>query len=137
MKTALKILLIAITVLVINSCLDSYDSDDCDYTNCNTVYPSQGTMTVKVSLTESGVPVDIYEGYYDNGILLERDTIYSYERDYLLAPEMYYTVIAHYESTEDTIHVIDGGRIPINSKRECDSNCYSVKDLTVNVKLKY
>ena len=128
--------MIAISVLL-SSCFDTYDTDECDYTNCNTTYPNEGTMTVKVSESEDGVPIEIYEGFYDTGILLDRDTIYSYEKDYLLAPQMYYTVVAEYESNGNIIHVVDGGRIIVQSKKVCDSTCYTVRDLTVNVKKKY
>lgn len=128
--------MIAISVLL-SSCFDTYDPDECDYTNCNTIYPNEGTMTVKVTKYRDGVPIEIYEGFYDTGILLKRDTIYSYEKDYLLKPQMYYTVVAKYESNGNIIHVIDGGRIIVQSKKECDSTCYTVRDLTVNVKKKY
>ncbi|PLW92569.1 MAG: hypothetical protein C0592_10150 [Marinilabiliales bacterium] len=126
-------------VTVISSCFDSYDTDECDYTDCNTTYPSEGTMRVKVTENPngSGVPIAIYEGFFDNGILLERDTIYREEKSYYLSPEMYYSVVAEYESNGEIIHVVDGGRILVQANKMCDSVCYSVKNLTVNVKLKY
>lgn len=133
------IIFLSITAIVLigTSCFDSYDTDECDYTNCNTIYPSQGTMTVRVSETDDGVPIEIYEGFFDTGILFARDTIRSYEKDYFLAPEMYYTVVAQYKGNDGTINVIDGGRIHVKSTKMCDSNCYSVQDLTINAKLKY
>jgi len=137
MKTKFRYLIIIVISVLLSSCFDTYDTDECDYTNCNTTYPNEGTMTVKVSESEDGVPIEIYEGFYDTGILLDRDTIYSYEKDYLLAPQMYYTVVAEYESNGNIIHVVDGGRIIVQSKKVCDSTCYTVRDLTVNVKKKY
>ena len=120
-----------------NSCFDDYENDDCDYSDCLTTYPSDGFLTVKVSEINGGVPIEIYNGHFDTGVLFMRDTLHTYEKKYNLATEQYYTVVAKYVSNGDTIRAIDGGRIKVNSNKICDSVCYSVTDLTVNVKLKY
>lgn len=140
MKNILIIFCVITITALFSGCLDSYETDECDYSDCNTLYPSEGVMTVKVSDNPDGggVPIAIYEGFFDNGILIYRDTIQNrYEEDYYLTPEMYYTVVAEYTRYGKTIHVVDGGRILVQSNKICDSVCYSVRDLTVNVKLKY
>lgn len=137
MKTIL-ITMSAIAIFMFSSCIESNDSETCDYSNCNTIYPSEGVMKVKVSeeYIQEGVPISIYDGYFDNGTLLKRDTLYTSEKKYYLSPEMYYSVAAEYHRNGETVYAIDGGRISIRSNKICDSVCYSVQDLTINVKLK-
>lgn len=133
------IILISLILIIFQSCLDSYETEDCDYENCNTEYPDEGTMTVRVSLDNNNmeIPIEIYEGYYDNGILMKKDTIYSSSKNYFMDSEMYFTVKAEYNTPSGKISVIDGGRIRVKSRKECDSTCYSINNLDINVKRKY
>lgn len=140
MKTTLKLFSAFILVFVLfSSCNDISDDENCAYEDCTTFYPTHGTLTVKVNFDANNntIPIRIYSGYYDTGELIREDTLYAEKKDFVLPSGVYYTVAAKYKTSGSDIVVIDGEKIDVNSRKECDSTCYSVTDATVNVKLQY
>jgi hypothetical protein len=140
MKTnTILILVLMPMAFLLFSCVDNTNDEDCAYDDCTTLYPTHGTMTVKVNFdaNNSEIPIQIFSGYYDTGELIRDDTLYAEKKDFVLPSGIYYTVAAKYKTTGSDIIVIDGEKIDVNSRKECDSTCYSVTDATVNVKLQY
>lgn len=136
MKHFLRCILIAIAVLAV-SCTDSND-EDCYYEDCTTMYPTEGTLSVKVNFDalNPSVPIRIYAGYYGVGELITEDTLYGEKKDYLLPTGVFYSVAANYKTEQGSMLVIGGDKIDVKSRKECDSTCYTVKDAYVKVKLK-
>ncbi len=133
------LLCIPLWVFVLSACVDTNDSEDCYYDDCQTTYPYTGTLRVKISLNgaSTSVPIKIYAGYYGEGELIEEDTMYSETKHYELPSGVYYSVAATYKTSQGDITVVDGDKIDVESRRECDSTCYSVHDAKVNLKLQY
>jgi len=121
------------------SCLDTDSDEECYYEDCFSTYPTTGTLTVKVTLNSlnSSVPIKIYSGHYDDGELIREDTLYFDRQNYVLDPGVYYSVAATYQTENGEIVVVDGDKIDVESRKECDSTCYSVTDAKVNCKLNY
>ncbi|PKP03564.1 MAG: hypothetical protein CVU11_07925 [Bacteroidetes bacterium HGW-Bacteroidetes-6] len=138
MKT-ITIITVFLLSMSLWSCTDNSDDESCVYDDCVTLYPTHGTLTVKVNFDthNSKVPIQIYSGYYDTGELIREDTLMGEKKDYVLPSGVYYTVAAKYKTDGMDIVVIDGDKIDVNSRKECDSTCYSVTDASINVKLQY
>ncbi|MPM40822.1 hypothetical protein SDC9_87470 [bioreactor metagenome] len=137
MKELLYILVFGVS-LFLTSCNDS-DYDDCDYQDCMSVYPTTGSLTIKVNfdMLNTSVPIRIYAGHYDDGELIREDTMYDEKKDYVFTPGIYYSVAAKYKTESGEITVVDGDKIEIITHTDCDSTCYTVEDAKVNCKLHY
>lgn len=125
---------------ILNSCLDTDNEENCYYDECDTEYPTHGSLTVKANLNaeNSSLPIRIYSGHYGEGELLREDTLYDDRKVYSLPSGVYYSVAAKYKTSDGgEVVVIDGDKIDVRSRKECDSTCYTVVDATVNVKLQY
>ena len=133
----LKYFALLFVVLLPLSCADDYD--DCNTQDCVSVYPTTGSLTVKVTLNSlnSSVPVRIFAGHYDAGELIREDTLYSDRQNYVFEPGIYYSVAATYQTENGEIVVVDGDKIDVITHTECDTTCYTVDDAVVNCKLHY
>ncbi|HBG71196.1 MAG: hypothetical protein A2W93_12360 [Bacteroidetes bacterium GWF2_43_63] len=133
-----KYLALLLVALFPASCVDD-NYDDCETQDCVSVYPTTGTLTVKVTPNSlnSSVPIQIFAGHYDDGELIREDTLYSDRQNYVFAPGIYYSVAAKYQTESGEIIVVDGDKIEVVTNTDCDSVCYSVNDATVNCKLHY
>ena len=113
------------------------DEDGPAPANCLREPPVYGTL--KVSVTIDGrypsVPVLIYEDNWEQGHEVLCDTLVAEREAYLLRADRYYSVLALYIQNGDTLGVLDGDKIEIESTEYTDATCYDVEDGDVDVRL--
>ena len=115
--------------------------DDCATDNCGP-RPEEGRLRIKVNYNNqnSFVPITVYQGQYEGNNVFFRDTLRGEDKvEYYVPVDFYYSVTAIYKKNNTTITALDGGRISVssNDNANCDGNCYTVNNSTVNVRLKY
>jgi len=110
-----------------------------DYSNCITHEPDSGKLKVKVTINgeNSAVPLVLYYGKTENNIICKTDTLYASDKEYKFPANVYYSVKVKYRSGSKIINAIDGGNIEKKSYLVCDSTCWVVKDVDLNLKLSY
>ena len=120
---------------------DGWESDDCDYSDCNTVEPVSAFVSIKFTRNEANPNPTIYvmRGFFDNGVIIDTiktDTVSAFEADLTLPVNFQYTFFTKYVDGNDTIIAIDGAYVRKKSRTECDSICWSVENTIFNIKLK-
>jgi len=115
----------------------SNDCTDVDYSNCNTNEPEVGNMNIKLTINNENteVPISVYKGKYEDGVLVTSDTATSSKFVLSLPVNEYYSVTARYKSGDKIIFALDGDKIKKKKNILCDSTCWSVIDGNVNLKL--
>lgn len=106
--------------------------------NCDPVKPSFGIVIVTVlrNSAHSTVPIIVYEGNYEDGLVVLRDTVDVVETGYELPVDTYYSVIARYTVGVDTILVLNGGRLRVESETYRDAICYGLPTLDLDLRLR-
>lgn len=140
-KILLSILLCLAPIAFFNSCEKNDNDVDCssyDYSDCNTIEPAYGNVHVKLSIEGENkkIPLTIYDGKLEDNLVVLKDTAYQTTYDTLLPIDHFYTVKAEYHEGSRTIFAIDGDKTTKSNTRTCDSICWSVKEASINVKLK-
>ena len=124
------ILLIASNICLINcdTCLSGCDTG-----------PFYGILFIKLTENDENpqIPIEIYEGNFDDGILILQDTVPISEIDkdqvfYELEAGFYYTVAVQYQQGAKTIIAIDRAELALESD-DCD--CSYPTDRTLNLRL--
>lgn len=136
-------LLFICTVLLLAACnLEYYaEEDECefpDYSDCNTVEPFFGQMQINTSKNEEYTLnyVTLYEGFIEeNNVFCEfklsaSDTIIDVPLD------RQFSAKAVYVFNNDTIATIDGTYVKKQDREYCDSVCWSVSGLELDLRLK-
>jgi hypothetical protein len=143
-KNILLMLLLG-SLLALYSCKGSADDlpevEDCDkyfYEDCNTIQPIEADMTIHFSINThiKQVAFEVYKGYVDDNHLFFRDTTTNTSVTYRMPVDEYWSVLAIYQRDGKTIKVIDGDKIRVHSKKVCDSTCWSVSNIDLEVELK-
>jgi hypothetical protein len=140
-------LLIVVSAFLISSAIvsckdtstdNSVDCSTYNYSDCNSVQPFTGNMHVKLTINgeNPAVPLTIYRGKLEDGVIILHDTVSESIYDTLLPIDSYYTVTAKYTKGSSTIIAVDGDKISSSNTVTCDSTCWSVKAGSVNVRLK-
>ncbi|MCX7696297.1 MAG: hypothetical protein N2Z72_01220 [Bacteroidales bacterium] len=113
------------------------EEEECDYTGCQTIPPSTGNLTIKVSRDEQNlkVPISIYLGKWGTGILLIQDTLKESKKTYIVPVDQYITASATYFHDNKKTIVINDGKIKLIKDNVCDSICYHIIDLILNLQL--
>ena len=106
--------------------------------NCNPVKPSFGTVIVTVSKSASHptIPLIIYQGNYEDGLVVVRDTVDVAQTGFEVPVDTYYAVIARYTVGVDTILVLNGGRLEVESETYRDATCYGLPTLDLDLRLR-
>ena len=136
-----KIILIAAGLLLLAACSDSDSEDVCespDYSNCNTTKPSEGILNVRVTINDDNccVPVTVYVGDMEDHFIYLKDTVYSDWWSAEVPVGYFYTVTAQYRKGTEYVIAVDGDDVKASKNNYCDSTCWSVKQGSVNLKLK-
>lgn len=126
-------------ILLLVNCKSKYD--DCteqDYADCITEKPETGRIKVLLTINSENrfIPVNVYEGDFENGELLRSDTITMRTFHYNLTPEKDYSFTATYKDGNSTIMAIDGGRITISRYRMCELRCYDLNAPEIDLRLR-
>jgi len=137
----MKIILLFISVLMFFCACDRpyIDCEYPDYSNCITKEPENGKvlLTVTINSENKAVPISIFRGNVENNDVFLYDTAYISNKEYVLPANVFYSVKAQYKSKGRVIHAIDGGYLEKKSYDVCDSVCWVVKDVNLNLKLNY
>lgn len=120
--------ILLITFVNCDGCFSSCDSG-----------PFFADLQIKLTINEENedVPIEVYRGLYDDGILIIQDTV-SFDElidgrvIYNLEAEMNYAAAASYQDGAKTIIAIDGGEMSLATD-ECD--CDYPTNLTLNLRL--
>lgn len=115
------------------------DCENPDYSNCNTVEPVDGNLTILVTKQDknSRVPLTLYQGKFGSPEgLIFYDTITVVDTNVILELNKNYYAIASYQRDGKTIYAVDGVYLKKESRQECDSTCWSVKNSEIDVRLK-
>ncbi|MFN3916753.1 MAG: hypothetical protein ACK4K0_03325 [Flavobacteriales bacterium] len=112
-------------------------SDECDPNRyCEQQKLDSSFVTVKVTYaTGVAVPIEMYEGYIDDGTLYFRDTLYENKVTYYLPSDKRYSARAYYKQGAQTIIATDGGKVAVKTFWNCDERCYKSRDLTLELEL--
>jgi hypothetical protein len=132
-----SIIILSILVIFIG-CKSKYeDCTDQDYANCNTEKPQMGRITVLLTINSENpsIPVNVYEGNFEDGRLLRADTIRTRTFNYFFTPEKDYSFTASYKDGPSTIMVVNGGQIKLSTYRMCELRCYEVNDMEIDLRL--
>lgn len=131
---------------LISSCeaddIDLPEVEDCSnymYEDCNSVEPIDGIARFFFSINEqnSFVVFDVYLGNVDDGNWFFRDTSWNSTVEYVLSVDQYYSVKATYNANGKSLKVIDGGEIRKYSKVVCDSTCWDISELELDISIKH
>lgn len=137
----MKLIYIATLIFILCipfSCRDKYDNcTEEDYANCDTERPGIGRAVIHVTINDDNpyVPVSVYEGNFEQGHLLFRDTLYEGSSSFYLETEKFYSFTATYGLANDTTIAVDGGEVGIISYQMCELRCYEVRVLDIDLKL--
>ncbi|MFW5757726.1 MAG: hypothetical protein ACOCUQ_01315 [Bacteroidota bacterium] len=126
-----KLIILVFPLLAFISCDSKYeDCTDEDYRNCNTIQPEMGFFVVQLQIDDLNpeVVVRVYEGDFENDILIHQDTLSSESWDYYLPVEKNYSFTATYNTGNSTLLAIDGGKIDLSSYTMCEYKCYKINE---------
>ncbi len=111
---------------------------DCD--ECYSEEPSEAELLVKVTINSenSQVPIAIYQGTYDTGEEIARDTVTTESFYIFVKTKELYTAVAEYRKSGKIIRVVNGHKIKTYLDSEsCDNPCYVVTGTTLDARLKF
>jgi len=118
---------------------DIFD-EDCEerpsWKECEHQRPTHGILNISVTINSENpsVPINIYRGNFELGILILSDTLNINEVEYTL-PISKYSAIAKYISEQDTIVAVDGGEISVELIEYCGENCWEVTNASLDLEL--
>ena len=106
--------------------------------NCNQVKPSVGTVIVTVSKSAAHptIPLIVYQGNYEEGHVIFRDTVDVAQAGFEVPVDANYAVLARYTVGLDTILVLNGGRLEANGDVYRDATCYGLPTLELDLRLR-
>ncbi len=105
-------------------------SFEVDCNDCYGVVPDSANLIIHLTINQENpeVPITVYLGSLEAGIIDWRDTTDQAEYYLYAAMNASYTVEATYHSGDRTILTYDGDRMSINDMGDaCGSPCYVVK----------
>jgi hypothetical protein len=138
MKKALIILLTTFAAIVPISCEDLTLLVDCN--NCYESLPDLLNLEIKVSIDSenSYIPVTLYRGNIDNGVVISNDTAYNsvyYTKDVEFGEN--YSAVAKYSRGGRIIYAVDGRFLKKKLDRSsCSNPCYTVSGDVLDLRLK-
>lgn len=118
------------------SCKGKY-SEECDTSiYCEKDKPDSSILTLKVTYAVGNpVPVEVYEGYIDNGSLYFRDTLYEGEVAYYVPIDKRYAARAFYLQNGQPVVTTDGNRLKVQTFWNCEERCYDLDGIALDLEL--
>ncbi len=128
-------------MLFLISCNKDYNVDcsTYDYSNCNTLEPTNADITITITMQNiySKVPIWLYKGKFgDNQELIYADTISKAETKFNLQLNQDYYAKAEYIKDGKKIYAVDGSFLKKVGKTICDSTCWIIKGDAIDLRLK-
>jgi len=141
MKRLLYSTLLCLGSLGILSGCDVDDTCDARVTppsNCVTVRPTLAEMRVEVSYTgqPQGIPLTIYRGRFDQGVVYARDTVFGERNIYLVPTNEYFSVAAEYVQEGRKIVAVDGVNVTVSFDDNCNYGCYTSDQNNINLRIR-
>jgi hypothetical protein len=138
--------MIRFIALIILLCLPLVFSDckgkdenctDNDYANCDTTRPRAGSAEVSIThnFHHKEVEVSLYDGNFEDGRLIWKKTYSRGVMSEILDVETSYSFTATYYAGNDTLLVIDGGKVRVKSYSMCELTCYEARKLRIDLTL--
>ena len=134
------ILISAVFILLPHHSCDIEDLKVFDCSECYTNKPefSEAKISVTIDNENQQVPITVYLGSYDDGLIVYEDITTSLMNYVWLENEVDYTLVAEYIRNGRTVNVVNGLTMKIRKDYEnCNEPCYYVRNRNVNLKLKY
>ena len=134
----LRCILPLIIIITLFSC--DIDGLDCEehpiWKDCERYIPSHGKLRISVTINSSNpsVPVKIYKGDFELGILVLSEMLTVEDAEFTL-PIGEYSATATYVSGQNTIMTVDGGEIKAELVEYCDMDCWEVSDANFDLEL--
>lgn len=99
--------------------------------------PLYGPLNILVTTDEDNpfVPIEIYVGNVEDGLLYLTDTLDDDAR-YEVDIDQRYSATATYQSLGRTVIAVDGDRVKSKSSDNCGVTCWETKSGTINLRLK-
>jgi hypothetical protein len=138
MKKLVILILTAFAAFVPFSCEDLNLLVDCN--SCYESLPDLLNLEIKVSIDSenSYVPVTLYRGSIENGVVISNDTTYNsvyYSKDVEFGEN--YSAVAKYSRGGRTIYAVDGRFLKKKLDRSsCNNPCYTVSGDVLDLRLK-
>ena len=107
--------------------------------DCQTSKPDLGNLNIQVTIDAQNtrVPVAIYVGHIEDGMLLQRDSLTVSSVDYSFPVDKAYTVTATYLVGQDTILAIAQDEIQTHeTEYQNSTHCWDLINAAVDVRLK-
>ena len=130
--------LLGTLLLVTGACEDNEGSDlPLAPTDCEELESRFGYIdgVVTISIENPRIPVDVYEGDFEDNVLVDFDTLDVSQFSWELLTEVAYTFTAQYVVGPDTILVLDSDKIITTKEEFQDADCWSTADGDVDLRL--
>lgn len=116
-------------------------TDNCtqwDYNRCKTEKPSDGTILIKLTVNSQypNVEVKLFDGDFEKNILLLTSNATHKQQLYTMPHSQNYSATATYIKGQDTLVVVNGGRLKVESYQMCELTCYEAGELILDLRLK-
>ena len=137
-KDSLLLALLGTVLLVTGACEDNGGNDlPLAPTDCEELESRFGYIdgVVTISMENPRIPVVVYEGDFEDNILVDFDTLAVNDFSWELLTEVTYTFTAQYVVGPDTILVLDSDRIVTTKEEFQDADCWSTADGNVDLRL--
>jgi len=138
----IKILLL-FAALSIYGCDYEYsaDEDECeypDYSDCNTIEPFFGNLQIKSTINQEYTVnyVTLYEGFIEENIVFKEIEVTESFKTVEVPVDRRFSAKALYILGNDTVAVVNGTYVKKNDRQYCDSVCWSLSGLEIDLRLK-
>lgn len=141
-KRTFVILLFTFTLLLVPlvSCEDFAETLFVDCGSCYRDEPNYAEVVVELSITNENpfVPITVYFGNYEDGVIAESDTAYSAFFYFYLPVDKKYTFKATYKKDGLNYYVINGTKLRTRLDTEsCSNPCYYVIGDEIDLRKKF
>jgi hypothetical protein len=93
------------------------------------------TLRVLIDVDHPEVPVKIFEGDFEDDVVVVSDTLKVDTAQYELRPDTDYSAAAEYRVGDGNVIAIDGGRLSLSHTDYQDARCWSVNRLDLDLRL--
>lgn len=138
MTKFLRLFLIYLFLLLPGASCDRPLFVDCDECYTEEPFEVELLVTVTINSKNSRVPLTIYQGTFDKGEEIARDTITTESFYIFVKTKKLYTAVAEYRKNGKIIKVVNSHKINTYLDREsCDNPCFVVTGTTLDARLKF
>lgn len=121
------------------SCGEKIFTGDVNCEECYTEKPDSVDLVIHVTLNGEfqEVPIVIYKGNIEDNQVIQVDTVIESPYYWYVPAGKRYSVKASYEKDAATLFAVDGTKPKVLRVTDaCDSECYVIEDVTLDVRIK-